>query len=185
MDFAEFVGEWAERLRKFMEKYCPSIWGQIVEAAKRSLESAFSILNSCKEKILRTCRENKVILSSMVLKLGTKSVIKQAAKEVVKVGFKGGTKLAASTATKAAVTGVTKVALKSISNPAGAVADLAQAGLELAGHKEVGKKVGFTGNAGGGAVAGFMVAGPVGAGLGAAAGTTVWFVGEVVGSVFD
>lgn len=44
----------------------------------------------------------------------------------------------------------------------------------MTGHKEAGK-VGFTGR---GAVTRFIMGGPVGAGLGAAAGAAVWFVGS-------
>ena len=204
LEFTGFVKEWADKLKQFLEKYCPTCWSKVVEAANKTLEMALGILIHSKDNILKVCRENKDILKSMVLKLGTKSAVKLVAQETVqvaakegarygvkqaaKVGVRSGTKLASRTATKVAVRGVSKVALKSISNPIGAVADIAQAGLELSGNedaKKAGKVVGFGGNAGGGAVAGFAVAGPVGAGVGAVVGTGIWLVGELVGSLFD
>lgn len=200
MDFADFVDQWAGKLKQFLEKYCPTCWDKIVEAAKITLETALGILNSSKNNILKVCRENEAVLKSMVLKLGTKSITKLVAQETVQVMAKegvrygartvaravvrGGTRLAARTTTRVVARGVGKVALKSVSNPIGIVADMAQAGLELTGNEKAGKTVGLAGNAGGGAVAGLAVGGPLGAAVGAVAGTSVWLVGELVGGLF-
>ena len=70
-------------------------------------------------------------------------------------------------------------------NPVGIVADVAQAGFELAGYEKVGKQVGKGGNVISGAVIGAAVAGPPGAVLGAAGGFIIWGIGEVVGGVVD
>ena len=61
------------------------------------------------------------------------------------------------------------------------VADVAQAGLEVTGHGEIGRKVGMWGNIGTGAVAGATIGGPVGAPVGALVGLGTWVIGEAVG----
>ena len=102
------------------------------------------------------------------LKLGAKSFgrlsVKIATKNVVKFGVKG--------------------ALKSASMPLGAVADIAQAGLEYAGHPRAGESVGVAGNIGSGAMLGFAIGGPVGAGVGAGGGALFWLGGEALGYMF-
>ena len=79
----------------------------------------------------------------------------------------------------------TKVAtaLVKVANPVGIVADVAQAGLELTGNKEVGKAVGKYGNIASGAMMGAAVGGPVGAAVGALGGFAIWGIGEVVGGL--
>ena len=61
------------------------------------------------------------------------------------------------------------------------LADLFQLVLESCGYKKEAKIVGGLGNAVGGAVAGFIQAGPTEAVIGAAAGYGVWNAGENVG----
>ena len=66
------------------------------------------------------------------------------------------------------------------------VADLAQAQarLEWAGHKDVGKAVGVTGNIAAGALMGAPFGRP-GLALGALGGFMMWGAGEVVGGLVD
>ena len=63
------------------------------------------------------------------------------------------------------------------------LADIFQLVLESCGYKKEAKIVGGLGNAAGGAVAGFIQAGPTEAVIGAAAGYGVWNAGENVGDV--
>ena len=63
-------------------------------------------------------------------------------------------------------------------------ADLAQAGLEWAGHKEVGKAVGVTGNIAAGALMGAPFGTPRAA-LGALGGFAIWGMGEVIDGLVD
>ena len=70
-------------------------------------------------------------------------------------------------------------------NPAGYVADAAQVGLEVIGHKKMGEDVGLYGNIGTGAVAGAIVAGPLGAIVGACMGCGTWLIGEAVGRAVE
>ena len=77
-----------------------------------------------------------------------------------------------------------KMVLK-FTNPAGMVADAAQAGLEVTGHREIGRKVGMWGNIGTGAVAGTAVGGPVGAPIGALVGLGTWLIGEAAGQAIE
>ena len=86
---------------------------------------------------------------------------------------------------KAGLMATTKATFKMAANPVGIAADFAQAGLELAGKKDAGKAVGATGNIASGAMTGFVLGGPLGAGVGAAAGYGLWFMGEVVGEIFN
>ena len=72
-----------------------------------------------------------------------------------------------------------------ITNPAGYVADVAQAGLEVTGHEEMGKAVGLLGNIGTATVAGGVIGGPPGAILGACFGFGSWVIGEAVGRAVE
>ena len=69
-------------------------------------------------------------------------------------------------------------------NPVGFVADLAQAGCEVAGYKGIGKAVGATGNVAAGAMMG-AIAGPPGVLIGAAGGLLLWGMGEAIGLAVD
>lgn len=102
---------------------------------------------------------------STVLRSGGSTLVKVSTRNVSKTGLKS--------------------TLKAAANPVGIVSDFAQAGLEIAGHKEAGKAVGAAGNIASGAMTGFVIGGPVGAGVGAAAGYGVWFFGEVIGELFE
>lgn len=123
-----------------------------------------------KQVIIKTCCDNEPALRSMI-QIRYQSWGDSGA--VLKASNKNSNK--AVTTTLKAVTVV--------ATPIGVVADIAQAGLAVAGHKKVGKVVGASGNVTSGAAIDIVVGGPVGAGLGAVAG--VWFAGEVVGDVFD
>ena len=181
MDTLRFGVEWSCRLDEFFTEQIPQYWNGIKEAVKESAKTAMQKLIKLKDIILELCREHEIVLRSLLVKVGTKALIKYGAQMAVKgtarVGVKQGMKAALKTGAKAG--------LKGAIHPIGMVADGAQAGLELLGYEEAGKKVGVLGNAAGGAVAGFAVAGPVGAGIGAATGTAVWFVGEVAGKLFQ
>ena len=66
--------------------------------------------------------------------------------------------------------------------------DLAQCGLEVAGYKEVGKKVGMWGNIVTGVLAGAVATGsawPVGATVGALVGFGTWCIGEGFGQAVE
>ena len=113
------------------------------------------------------------------IKKTAKTVLKTTAGTTLKTTAKTTLKTTAGTALKTTV----KTALKTAPNLVGVGSDLAQAGLEHAGYERVGKKVGAVGNMAGGAITGCMIAGPVGAGIGAVVGGSIWFAGEVVGKL--
>ena len=127
-------------------------------------EKCLKDLTAC---ILEECRRNEPFFRA-ILKLGAKSLgrlsVKFVTKNVVKVGLKG--------------------TLKGAAMPVGVAADVAQAVLEYAGYEEAGKKVGMFGNVASGAMVGFALGGPAGAGVGAAGGTLLWLGGEAVGCMF-
>lgn len=157
-------------------------------------------LRAVKHLVVKAC-ENSPELMKHLAKIGTKFAARQlipaaskavakrmaqgAAKtvtsEVAEQIVKEGAKQALSQASKQALAQSAK-SLAKVTNPMAIVADVAQAGLEMAGHKEAGKAVGASGNIAAGAILG-SVAGPPGAAVGAMAGLGVWALGEGVGYV--
>ena len=87
------------------------------------------------------------------------------------------TKLGGTSATTAVLQSIFGSAL----NPIGVIADVSQLVLEYCGYKNEAKIVGGLGNTVGGAMAGFIVAGPPGAVIGAVAGLGLWHVGGYLG----
>ena len=126
-------------------------------------------------------------LGEQVLKAGVKEGAEQAAKAVAIQGVKEGAEQVAKTAAKKGVKAATAhgtgILLKA-ATPVGIVADVAQAALECAGYKSLGKKVGCGGNIAAGAMMGSAV-GPPGMVLGALGGFLLWGVGEAVGCLID
>jgi len=112
---------------------------------------------------------------------GAKQVAMLGAMQVAMLGAKQvqGVKQVAEQGVKAAATGLAKA-----TNPVGIGVDIAQAGLEYMGMKEIGKKVGKNVAAGAmlGSAAGAMlgpVGGPPGMVVGAVGGFLAWGAGEV------
>ena len=116
-------------------------------------------------------------------KQGAKLSGKQTAKLAAKKGAKEGTKQFLKQTTKQAASQGSRTLLKAAS-PLGIAADLAQAGCEAAGYKNVGKSIGMTGNIAAGAMMG-SVGGPVGIAVGALGGFFLWGSGEVAGGLID
>ena len=186
-------------------------WKEILKKAfEVGVQAALSALEAVKDEIIRVCNENHRLLEQLT-KLATKSFTSAAskvaskaaanvlAKEMSQQAVKQSTKasvtltltwspkvsigLAAKKTSKMAVGQIGKSAFK-YATPLGVGADLAQAGLEWAGHKEVGKAVGISGNIAAGALMGASF-GPPGAALGALGGFAIWGAGEVIGGLVD
>ena len=181
----KYGSEWTSRLDEFFTAQIPQVWNDIKEAAKESAKTAIMRLFSVKEIILQTCQENEQILRSLLVKVGTKSLIKYGAQMAVKEASRVTAKAGLETSVKAGLETGVKAGIEGALFPIGITADFVQAGLEVIGYKDAGKKIGAAGNALSGAIVGFELGGPVGAGIGAAAGTAVWFVGEVAGNLFQ
>lgn len=173
-------------------------WRKIVrDGVEKGLDFAIGALKVAKEKVVQICREDKELLEQLTkfaVKTTAREIIaKTAFKTVLREATKVGTKNAAKTAAKVGAKGVAKTAakvgtkslIKTAANPVGIISDLAQGGLEYAGYKEKGKKVGKYGNIVSGAMIGGVAAGPPGAAVGALVGFGVWGAGEVVGGVVD
>ena len=114
-------------------------------------------------------------------KAGAKAAAKEGAKAGVKAGAKAGAKAAAKGGAKAGIKGGAKLAAMAglKANPIGVVADVAQAGLEVAGYEKAAKPVGGAGNVIGGAIMGAVVGGPVGAAVGGAVAGGIWAATEI------
>ena len=146
-------------------------WKEIVRnAITQGIAVGLQLLQNTKSAIIEFCRENPK-LSEAIVRFGTKTVGRVAAdfvaKEIVKV------------ATRAVVKTTGKTVVKVSLNPDGIAADFTQEGLEMAGYKNAEKTVGSVGNISSGAVAGFLVGGPLGAAVGALTGAVLWGAGEV------
>lgn len=147
--------------------------------------SAKQAVQAATKSVVQTSAKQAVhVATKTVARKSGAIVVKQATKKAVttagKQAAKQATKQAVSTAGKQVATQTLKGAIAMGANPMGIAADLAQAGFEMTGHKEVGKAVGATGNMASGAMAGFLTGGPPGAVLGALAGLTYWGVGEAL-----
>ena len=162
-DIMSFIKQKVEELKKIREKV-PEGKQQEKEAEQNYLDWVLRFLEDLKIVILKNNPHLKAKLKLRAKSLGRSSV-QILTKYIVRYGFKG--------------------SLKSAAMPVGAVADIAQAGLECAGYEEAGKKVGIVGNIGSGAMFGFALGGPAGAVVGAGGGTVLWLGGEAVGYVFE
>ncbi len=139
-------------------------WTKLVkDALQKGLDWGKRQLEELKVVILEKCRRNEPYLRA-ALKVGAKSLGRVPFQLLVKIGAKG--------------------TLKGAAMPVGVVADIAQSGLEIAGYEEAGEKVGVAGNIGSGAMLGFALWGPIGAGVGAGGGALLWLGGEAVGYMF-
>ena len=184
-------------------------WKEILKKAfEVGLQAALSALEAVKDEIIRVCKENHRLLeqltklatksfTSAASKLATQATANVLAKEMSQQAVKQSTKasliltvtwspkfsvgVAAKKTSKVAVGQIAKSVTK-YATPLGIGADMAQAGLEWAGHKEVGKAVGITGNIASGALMGAPF-GPPGAVLGALGGFAIWGAGEVIGGL--
>ena len=166
-------------------------WKDIAQdVIDRGTEWGKSQLEPLKEKIIDRLKEKtkqvhldggtkcfgKAAWKTVVLVVAKEEVVKKTAVTVIIEVFKWATRQAGKQATKQTFKG----AIKMGANPVGIVADVAQAGLEMTGNKEVGKAVGATGNVASAAAIGFTTGGPVGAAVGAAAGLAFWGAGEML-----
>ena len=191
----ERFGDWKEILKKAFEK---------------GVEAALLALEATKDEIIKVCKENHRLLEQLT-KLATKSLTataskvamqvaanilakeatqqtaKQSSKVSVKLSMTWSPKITAGIAAKKASKVAAGQIAKSVTKyatPLGVGADLAQAGLEWAGHKDAGKAVGVTGNVAAGALMGAPF-GPPGLALGALGGFAIWGAGEVIGGLVD
>ena len=163
-------------LHKFLRENCPDFAEACSTAVKEGVIQGIKFLQRVLKKIVELCKQNKELITYLS-KLAAKSVVRECA---VTLGTKYVIKYGAGKVASQSV----KTALK-LTNPAGMVADAAQLGLEITGHKEISKKVGLWGNIGTGAVAGGVIGGPVGAPIGALVGLGTWLIGEAVGQAVE
>lgn len=169
-----------EEIVKVCRKYEPLI----VQLTKLGVKSGARIAT---ETGVKTLTKHTIRAAT---KTATKSAVKEATKAAPKFIVKGTTmtfaKSTAKETAKAAVKEVSAVSSKALfkaANPVGVVADVAQAGLELAGQEEAGKVVGIGGNIISGVMMGGAIGGPPGAVIGAGFGFALWATGEVAGGV--
>lgn len=182
---------------------CYGGWRNLIrQGIEQGVQAALAALRVVKEEVVRACRDNRELIRH-VSTIATKTVVRQlipaaskaAAKrvaqttakavtsEVVEQIAKEGAKQMLSQGAKQAAAQGAKNLVK-MTNPMAIAADIAQAGLEVTGHKEAGKAVGASGNIAAGAILG-SVAGPPGAAVGALGGLAVWVLGEGVGYVIE
>lgn len=137
---------------------------------------------------------SKAAVKTIVTKVAAKKAAKAAAKEAAETWFikrtftvvyEQCTKMFVKKAVTTTWKATAKATCKTAANPVGIISDVAQVGCELAGHKELGKRVGQAGNITSGAMMGFVVGGPAGAAVGAAVGGFIWYGGEVAGELLD
>ena len=149
-----------------------------LKVVKGGVELALKLLPTVLNKIVKVCKENKELLTQLS-KLAAKVVTRGHA-----ISTATSTKFAMKFAAEKTASQSAKTILK-FTNPAGMVADVAQAGFEITGYKEIGRQVGLWGNFGAGLVAGVAVGGPVGAPIGALVGLGTWVIGEAVGETIE
>lgn len=197
-----------------LNDYLQEKYGGWREIFKKGFESGqqavLKALEAVKDEIIRVCEENHALLRQLTMlatksltsaasKVASKATVSVLAKEASQQAAKQSTKvsltftmtwspkisagIAAKKTSKMAVGQIAKSATK-YATPLGVGADLAQAGLELLGYKEVGKAFGVTGNIASGALMGAPF-GPPGVALGALVGFVTWGGGEVVGGLVD
>jgi hypothetical protein len=126
----------------------------------------------------------KGIVKIVASKIGEEAVKRFAEKKagefgkevIVKVLTESGSVLA-NAAAKLSAAEVAK-SMVVTGNILGVIADVAQTGLELCGHKGAGVGVGATGNIGSGALTGFALGWSAGALIGSVAGAWLWLIGE-------
>lgn len=180
LNYSRLIGvvEAVKALYKFLRERSPEFAEACSIAAKEGVKLALRFLRTVLNKIIELCKQNNVLITHLS---------KLVAKGVARAGA-----IAVGSSTKVAVKfGAGKVASQSVktvlkfTNPAGMVVDVAQAGLEVTGHREIGKTVGMWGNIGTGAVAGAALGGPVGAPVGALVGFGTWVIGEAVGLAIE
>ena len=204
-----------ESLNAFLMENCPEWKPLIDDAIDFGLPWALKKLDSLKYNILKECSKGsytsfalKSFSRDLAARKMTKIAAEKVTKAVMKTGVaKGANKALANIVSKAATNGTVKAvakigskvavkagpALVKAATPIGIVADVAQIGLEVEGHKKIGKTVGATGNMASMAIVGAVVGSPlggpvgstVGAGVGATVGLTLWAVGEGIGWLTD
>jgi len=141
-------------------------------AAKFGVKKALKDLNEVKNELVEVCKEDKKIIKALS-EVATKGVVRHAA---ICTGARVALQFGVSKVGSQTIKSATEIA-----NPLGLVADGTQCVLEYCGYKEEGKAIGKFGNIGTGALAGFMIGGPVGIGIGALVGYGTWAIGEAVG----
>ena len=178
-------GQLSDEVNKWLGPFCANVlrvllcqlrdlypeWNEIVrKAITQGIAVGRQLLQNIKSSIIEFYRENPKLLQE-IARFGTKTVGRAAADVVAKETVKVATRAVLKTTGKTIV----KVSL----NPVGIAADFTQEGLEMTGYKNAGKTVGSVGNISSGAVAGFLVGGPLGAAVGALTGAVLWGAGEV------
>ena len=131
----------------------------IRKSVTSSVEEGLKYLKEVQKLVVKECRANKEVMTA-ITKFSCKSVARSS---------------------------MMKTALKTTikANPLDIAVNTGQAVLELAGYKDEGKSFGLIGNIGTGMYSGFMVAGPVGASVGALVGFGTWVLGEAVDETLD
>ena len=165
-------------LYKFLRERSPEFIEACSTAVKEGVKRALKFLQTVLYKIVDICKKNKVLITHL-----SKLTVNAAAR-VGAIAVGTSTKVAMKFGAGKAASQTAKTFLK-FTNPAGMVVDVAQAGLEITGHREIGKKLGMWGNVGTGAVAGAAVGGPLGAPIGALVGFGTWMIGEAVGLAIE
>ena len=160
-------------LNEYLQEKFGGRWREILKKAfEVGVEAALSALEAMKDEITRVCKENHRLLeqltklatksftaaaskvatkaaANMLAKEATQQTVKQSSKISLTLSLTWSPKLTAGIAAKKTSKMAAGQIAKSVTKyatPLGVGADLAQAGLEWAGHKEVRKAVGVTGN---------------------------------------
>ena len=140
------------------------------------------VLQTVVNRTVQVSRPNKVLVSHLN-KLATKVIIRQGW-----LSLTLGTEVVMRCMTEEIGASESVKTILNFSIFARLAPDLAQCGLEVAGYKEVGKKVGRWGNIVIGVLAGIVATGsawPVGATVGALVGFGTWCIGEGVGQAVE
>ena len=158
-------------LYKVLHEKSPEFSEACSRAVKKGYTVGIEFLRTVLDKIVEECKKIDALITQLS---------KMAAKAFAREGATLGTKCVMKYGAGKVASQSVKTVLK-FTNPAGMLADAAQVGLEVTGHKDIGKQVGLWGNIGTGAMAGTVVGGPVGAPIGALVGLGTWVIGEAVG----
>ena len=179
LDIIRKAPKWIQENKTLQEWYDFVKDWELYQTARKMLvqgtEVAVAYLWSHREDVIKFCRRHKDVITPLT-SLPATVATKRAASTI-------GVKVAMSYGAKASSRGIR--ALRTVGNPATLAVDVVQTGLEITGHREAGMTVGFLGNIGTGAITGFMVAGPLGATIGATTCFASWFFGEIVAEAVD
>ena len=169
-----------EKLDEFLSSRVEG-WLVLVECAFRStIDWGKKKLDSMKSVIVKTCREDRELISSL-----TKLAAKTGVRVVAEVVAKETGRAVIRNVTSRSARSVVKVVLKTAVNPVAIFSDIAQGFLQYFGYVKFGRSVGLLGNIGPAAVTGFVAGGPLGAAIGIVVGGGIWLTGEFAGAAVD